>query len=197
MRKLMRSPRELYRKISLRTAHSGSAGFTLTEIMVVVIIIGILAAIGLPQYATSVERSKAIEAMSIVGGYSKLQDAQYAEFSNCNKNIDQLQMDIPYVLKQESGGNVFLSTEFFTYSTNKSGSCYIQAERRYDDEPNKVYSIVKFTDSGPINQSYYGAMFCVAQKTGADGGHKYCRIITGRDTAVTCAFDNDYDCYKV
>jgi len=44
-----------------------NAGFTLVELLVVVLIIGILASVGVPQYFKAVEKSRVAEAKSMLG----------------------------------------------------------------------------------------------------------------------------------
>ena len=63
-------------------------GFTLIELLVVVLIIGILAAIALPQYTKAVERSRAAEAMQVLGDLATAQSIYYMQN---NKFAEQLE----------------------------------------------------------------------------------------------------------
>ena len=74
-------------------------GFTLLELLVVVVIIGILAAIALPQYKKSVEKSKATQALTLL--QSLYQSAQVYQLTNGNwpSSIDILDIDIPNDIK--------------------------------------------------------------------------------------------------
>jgi len=57
-------------------------GFTLVELIVVVIIVGILAAIGLTQYTRVVERGRYAEARTVLGTLRSLQIAYHLENTN-------------------------------------------------------------------------------------------------------------------
>lgn len=64
-------------------------GFTLIEVMVVIVILGVLAAVAAPKLFGMVAKAKASEVPVAAGTYAKLQDAFYAEKSTAGnwKNI--------------------------------------------------------------------------------------------------------------
>ena len=54
-------------------------GFTLLELIVVILILGILATLGLTQYGRVIERSRGAEARAIIGDIRKFAAAYYME----------------------------------------------------------------------------------------------------------------------
>jgi len=56
-------------------------GFTLLEILVVIIIVGILATLGMTQYGRAVERSRGAEAKQILGQLRSLSAGRYLEYN--------------------------------------------------------------------------------------------------------------------
>jgi len=64
------------------------AGFTLIEVLVVVMIIGILASLAVPQYYKSIERDKASEAVNLMMALKSAQDRYKAKYgAYCNGAI--------------------------------------------------------------------------------------------------------------
>jgi type IV pilus assembly protein PilE len=57
-------------------------GFTLLELIVVIIILGVLAILGFTQYARMIEKSRGAEAKAILGDIRKLAAGYYLEFGN-------------------------------------------------------------------------------------------------------------------
>ena len=87
-----------------RFTPTGQAGFTLLELLMVVIIIAILAAIALPQYLRVAERSRSAEALqnlsAIRGAESRFRSASAGNLYTID--LTQLDIDVPLL---GAGGN--------------------------------------------------------------------------------------------
>lgn len=70
-------------------------GFTLLELLVVVIIIGILVAIALPLYGRTIERGRMVEAITNLGAIRSSMLRYYTQWSKTTDDLDQLDWQDP------------------------------------------------------------------------------------------------------
>ena len=70
-------------------------GFTLLEVMIVVIIVGILSSVALPQYITTLEKGKSAEAISNIGSLRTSLDRYWYQNAAGTTDIDELDVDNP------------------------------------------------------------------------------------------------------
>lgn len=67
----------------------GRKGFTLVELMIVVVIIGILASVAIPSYMKHIKKTKAQEAVTNLSGIAQYEEAYFAEndqYLSCDPN---------------------------------------------------------------------------------------------------------------
>lgn len=72
-------------------------GFTLIELLVVVLIIGILAAVALPQYTKAVEKSRATEAITLLGNLATAEQIYKMGQGVFTNDLTQLDLQLPGV----------------------------------------------------------------------------------------------------
>ena len=90
-------------------------GFTLVEMMVVIIIVGILAAVAVPLYTGYVEKSKLTEATSIMGAIITSEKLEKQRTGCFYEAADHDAF--------KAKGMVLDDTRYFTYSVTINGAC--------------------------------------------------------------------------
>ncbi len=116
------------------------AGFTLMELLVVVLIIGILAAVALPQYQKAIEKSRATEALLTLKTAFQSMESYYLTHGSWPQNLTDLdiQFNTPnqnnwsYQIKhQHSGSSQVYAIEAKRLTGNYAGAGF-RIHEKYD-----------------------------------------------------------------
>ena len=109
----------------------GSRGFTLIELLIVVIVIGILATLALPQFSKAMERARQAEARNVLGALLQAEKIYYAERNAYTASLGDLLVSIP--------DN---DDRFFDYAATTTGTnnLVITATRKTTTPPTPTYT---------------------------------------------------------
>jgi prepilin-type N-terminal cleavage/methylation domain-containing protein len=118
--------------------NSTQRGFTLIELLVAVLIIGILAAIALPQYEKAVEKSRSVEGLLNLQTIHKAQQLYKLMTGEDYQadTFDKLDIEIPGLLNETTRTK---TTKFFRYvlsnnTANNAGTRFNYARRQNNEK---------------------------------------------------------------
>lgn len=80
--------------ITMKQATRRNRGFTLVELAIAVVIIGVLAAFGVPRYLAAVERTKAAEAFQFLRTVASAQERYHARNSQYCRVLEELDIEL-------------------------------------------------------------------------------------------------------
>lgn len=173
-------------------------GFTLLELLVVVLIIGILAAIALPQYKLVVEKSRATDAITIMNSLQKATELYILQNGYPDSTAELMgtgNMDNPYAGKldidvesilicDQDGGDKCRSKDFEYDNWCNKETCSVRARRKQNGEYNNneeyrlymiyTYSKGKWEKGCFLNTNYpYSEKLCQSLQKHGWGYNKF------------------------
>lgn len=154
------------------------SGFTLVELLVVVLIVGILAAVALPQYSTAVEKSRSTEALSLMNAVAESAKRYCFQKDLWPNSFSQLDVEIPAYSNGGNGGKNFTITieGGSTDCTNPNNAFTINATRR-DLTGDNGYKLKTTLKTNSNTDNIDATRSCVPNVSGKKG-ETYCDAIT-------------------
>ena len=129
-------------------------GFTLVELLIAVLIIGVIAGISMPMYFRAVEKSRASESLHVLGTLAKAQQRHKLQSNEYTDTIDELDITLKdYSTGTNATGSEF-ETEFFDFELGEGVATAARKDNSGEDYTLSVdYATGKITCSAQGNSS--------------------------------------------
>jgi prepilin-type N-terminal cleavage/methylation domain-containing protein len=128
--------------------------FTLIELLVAVLIIGILAAIALPQYTKTVRLSRTSQALTMLNAILKAQEEYFLIHSEYTNNMEDLSITVPADKLASNMSDEDKKSNYY-YSCWAKQSCGAGIS-------NEDYPTFEFVGSYSVSTNMRGKKWCVA-----------------------------------
>ena len=156
-----------------KTISAKTGGFTLLEMLVVVLIIGILTVIAVPQYELAVEKAAVGSILPILKGIDSAQQVYFFTNGVYAMDFDALDLSMP-------AGGTLTTSGTTVYMRYPKYSCLL----RYGTIDSKnSYSAYCYTKRGTAIEKYYSRTYftCWASKTD-EKQQKICQTVANKTT---------------
>ena len=152
-----------------RRKASSESGFTLVELIVVVVIIGILSSIAIPSFQSAGDKAKQKEASTLISSYIKASAAYFTEYSESPRNSRDLAQYVSVVGCPVQSGKQCKTRTPTDYSrrastrwNSPSGLYQITYQRQ-----GTQFVYIRAIPAGAFRQSGYGVAGCFNTQTGS------------------------------
>ncbi len=170
--------------------------FTLIEILVVVLIIGILAAIAVPQYQKSVLKSRFVQGYLLVDSLYQAEQPYFLTHGKYATNIDDLDVSVPKnsSCTKTQDHNSFYVCDFGRIGLSESGAYIEYIYRPNGNNTISYIRVLKDWDNNNYNLHYKaGERYCYASAQNSTATARgVCESLGGKPVGTSSAWWNYY-----
>ncbi|MDR1123569.1 MAG: prepilin-type N-terminal cleavage/methylation domain-containing protein [Elusimicrobiota bacterium] len=123
-------------------------GFTLTEVMVTVLLLGIISTIAIPQYLKTVEKQKAVEALHLLSAIGRSEERYYVINEVYTEDYSDLDADLVDRSTKTAASGTTFNNSAFRFVLEGDATPQVTAIRNDAVEP--PYCLMRVHETGVV-----------------------------------------------